>query len=69
LQPHSHHTRQPRLTIEDVDSLLQRGQRLVDFRRSSVQDLDWYAQAAFLGDLGAIGSAATIAARSPVASR
>lgn len=59
--------REPRLTIQDVQSLLGCAQRLVDSRPASDYPVAWCVEAAFMGDLGAVGAAAAIAARSTVA--
>jgi len=52
------------VTIENVKSLLDGAQRLVDSRPSSGYPVDWCVEAAYIGDLGAIAAAAVIAARS-----
>jgi hypothetical protein len=51
------------LTMQDVQSLLGRAQRLVDSRRSS-DPVAWWVEAAHLGDLYAIGAVAAITERS-----
>jgi hypothetical protein len=50
--------------MQSVQSLLDRTQRLVDSRPSGDHSVAWCFEAAFIGDLPAIGAAAAIAARS-----
>lgn len=56
--------REPSVTIEKVQSLLDCAQRLVDSRPSSRHPIEWCVEAAYIGDLGVIAAAAVIAARS-----
>jgi hypothetical protein len=56
--------REPTVTMKDVQSLLGCAQRLVDSRPSRGYPVAWCVEAAFMGDLGAVGTAAAIAARS-----
>lgn len=55
---------EPRLKMQDVQSLLGRVQSLVGTRPSGGNSAAWCVEAAFLGDLGSIGAAAILAARS-----
>jgi hypothetical protein len=49
--------------MESVESLLGRAQRLADTRPSGPYSVAWYIEAEQIGDLGAIGALAVLAAR------
>ena len=50
-------------TVETVDALIERVQRLIDSRSPSEASLAWSIEAAYLGDMSAIAALATMAAR------
>lgn len=54
---------EPRVAIEDVQSLVDHAQRLADTRPRAGYSVAWYVEADQFGDIGAISAAATIAAR------
>ena len=58
-----HDPLEPRLTMSDVRSLLERAQQLVDFQPSGGYTVEWSVKAAHIGDLNALGAAAIRAAR------
>jgi hypothetical protein len=61
-----HDTPEPRLTMSDVQSLLECAQRLVDAQPFGGYTVEWCVQAAHIGDLNALSAAAIRAARSTV---
>lgn len=54
-----------RISIQAVDGLIDRVQRLVDRRTAFAEPVAWQVEGALLGDLPAIAALATIAARPP----
>ena len=58
-----HDPPEPRLTMSDVQSLLECVQQLVDSRPSGGCTVEWCVTAAHIGDLNALSAAAMRAAR------
>jgi hypothetical protein len=59
-----HDPPEPRLTMSDVQSLLECAQQLVDSQPSRGYTVEWCVKAAHIGDLNALSAAAIRAARS-----
>ena len=60
-------SREAWLTVSDAHSLIGSAQRLVDKPPGGRYTVAWCMQAASIGDVGALGAVATIAARSTAA--
>jgi hypothetical protein len=58
-----HDPPEPRLTMSDVQSLLECVQQLVDSRPSGGYKVEWCLKAAHIGDMNALSAAAIRAAR------
>jgi hypothetical protein len=60
---HEHDPPEPMVTMENVQPLLVRAQRLVDTRPSGEYPVAWTVEAEHIGDLQAIGALAVLATR------